>query len=225
MLRLLLLVVAYYAVPALCTVLAAKCSGGNGIVIGTDSLDAHGGTVENRFSEKVVRINPLTLVCMAASNSDVRSLCNELRRICLMHKADCDEVLGVDSLARAARQLVHASFPAAHVLIVGCSSSAKLDIHEILPGGSHIEDQDVAVAGSGSAMVVTLIQELWESARRSDQPLSKSDATLISDSPAATAARIKKAMQAVIRSDAGSGGKVALWSLCMKGERVEIAKL
>ena len=74
-------------------------------------------------------------------------------------------------------------------------------------------------------MVVTLIQELWESARRSDQPLSKSDATLISDSPAATAARIKKAMQAVIRSDAGSGGKVALWSLCMKGERVEIAKL
>ena len=198
------------------TVVAAICSGGRGLVLGTDSVDAQGPLVDNRYSEKVIRINPLTLICVAAYNSDVRNLCSELRRVCLMHKADCDEVLGVDSVAHVARQLVHSQFKDAHVLVVGSEGKAaavpKFCIHEILPGGSCIE-QTVAVAGSGSKLIVSLMNELWEEQGAADAShLQLHDA-------AATAAKLKRALQSAIRSDPGSGGQVAMWSLTLEQQQ------
>ena len=209
------------------TVIAAKCASGAGVVLGSDSLDAQGPLVDNRFSEKVVRINPLTVLCAAAYNADVRNLCSELRRVCVMHRADCDEVLGVDSVAHVARRLVHAQFPEAHVVVVGCNNDddsaaqpPKFGIHEILPGGTRIE-QDIAVAGSGSKLIVSLINELW-----ADGP-----ASAVADA-STTAAKLKRALLAAMRSDPGSGGEVALWSLSLRQDaksstrrRVALAKV
>jgi len=183
------------------TVFAALHSGGKGVVIGTDGLDAQGPLVGNRHAEKVFRVNPLSLVCVASYNADAHGLCKELRRVCSMHLASCDEVLGASSVAHMARQLVHERFPRAHVLIVGgeCDHSAPFTINEILPGGTRVE-QDVAVAGSGSSIVVSLLNELWPTA-------------MAQDGAPATAKKLKRALQAAIRSDSGSGGRVSLWSV------------
>jgi len=153
-----------------------------------------------------------------------------------MHKAECDEVLGVDSVAHLARQLVHGNFPDAHVLVVGCDGMLtdslaqqeeiglripKFSIHEVLPGGTRIE-QDVAVAGSASALIATLIDQLWKI-----QPPPSSGATIDQISTIEAAVRLKQAVRAAIKNDPGSGGEVTLWSLQFshKSKRVTLQKL
>jgi 20S proteasome alpha/beta subunit len=196
------------------TVFAALHSGGKGAVIGTDGLDAQGPLVGNRHAEKVFRINPLSLVCVASYNADAHGLYKELRRVCSMHQASCDEVLGASSVAHMARQLVHERFPRAHVLVVGGERelSAPYTINEILPGGTRVE-QDVAVAGSGSSMVVSLLNELWPT----DQ--------VTQDGAAAAAKKLRRAVQAAIRSDSGSGGHVSLWSVSSSVQGREISSV
>lgn len=185
------------------TVVAAKCSGG--VVIGTDSLDTQGPLVGNRNSEKVLRVNSLAVLCLAAHNADVRNLCKELRREASLHRAHCGETLGASSLAHMARQLVHDRFPEAHVLVVGgeaarTAGSLTFSIHEVLPGGTRIE-QDVAAAGSGSPTVLSLVQDMWSR-----------DKGAVKDARE-TATRVRRAMDASIRVDPASGGDVALWLL------------
>lgn len=228
-----LLLVLLQALHCVGTVVAAKCS--SGVVIGTDSLATQGSLVGNRFLEKVIRVNSLTVLCLATQNSDVRNLCKELRKVAAMHKAHCGEILGTSSLAHVARQLVHDSFPKAHVLVVGGESMRTLgakecaaidglnlpfSIHEVLPGGTRIE-QDVAVAGSGSPTIISLMHELWG---RPDENASNGAAAGTAagheggavHSPASkdareTAIRVMRAMKAAIRVDPESGGDVALW--------------
>lgn len=155
------------------TVLAVRCA--DGIIIGSDSMDSSGIFIGNRFSQKIFRVSPLTVVCCASFGSDFSQLCADLRATARRAIAIDGCGLGTRALAHYARQLIHDRYPESHIVLAGCeyishyrdsfgvNSEVEPDynIFEILSGGSLVE-QRVAVAGSGAGVVATLAEALLE---------------------------------------------------------------
>ena len=167
------------------TIVISKCS--DGIVIGADSLSVGSGSLVNsRVACHVHRlVGADTIVCCASPSgglSDFTHLLTELQRVVrsTIQTDITNSVMGTkrtnyistSAMARYARRIVTHKYRKAHVVIAGAdyfSSSGKKDdgcqysIHEIVPGGSHIQHEDFVVAGTGSDLVFALLQQLFNS--------------------------------------------------------------
>ena len=91
-------------------------------------------------------------------------------------------------MARYARRLVTQKYRKAHVVIAGTDyqSSGKKDgngqiitsdgcqysIHEIVPGGSHVQHGDFVVAGSGADLVFAMLHSMFNDKNSPDSSSS-----------------------------------------------------
>lgn len=134
----------------------------DGIVFATDGLSTGGVLVDNRSVKKSFRLNSNTVLCCASGQNQFVRLCEDIKNECLRFQHSDAKVMGTRSVAYMCRQLAYNKYSSVHVIIAGCEDIADKDttwsIHEILPGGSLIQ-QNYAVAGSGANVVVPLLDE------------------------------------------------------------------
>ena len=170
------------------TIVISKCN--DGIVIGADSLSVGSGSLVNsRVACHVHRlVGADTIVCCASSSgglSDFTHLLTELQRYVRSTRQNdvTNSVIGTkrtnyistSALTRYARRLITHKYRKAHVVIAGADylstgkkddNGGKIDgcqysIHEIIPGGSHVQHKDFVVAGSGSDLVFALLHSMF----------------------------------------------------------------
>lgn len=158
-------------------------------MIGADSLSVGSGSLVN--SRVACHVHQLVgadmIICCASPSagglSDFTHLFTELQRYVRssMQNDITNSVMGTkksnyisaSAMARYTRRLVTHKYRKAHVVIAGAdyllSGGKKYDdgiqysIHEIVPGGSHIQHEDFVVAGSGSDLVFALLHSMFNS--------------------------------------------------------------
>ena len=181
-------------------VFASKCP--DGIIIGSDGLIGTGIFVSSRSSKKIARLNRNSVVACAGGETDFFRLCEDLEGQCSAHALFSQCEMGTKSIARLARALIYSKYHHAHIIIAGCEDFVSDDnmndwsIHEILPGGSHLDVLDRTVAGSGSSLASSYLMDLASTAA-----ISLEESIEIA----------KKVLNMVISFDHKSGGSVQLY--------------
>lgn len=147
------------------TIIAARCK--DGVVVCADSLSATtGALIATRQSKKVFMLTSTTIMCCVSSNGNgaihFQRLYSNLRENIQEHKVRFDSQLSTSSIAKLARRMIATKYDEAHVVIAGYDEVKEnveyVDyvLTEILPGGARIE-QEVVAAGTGSALVASLL--------------------------------------------------------------------
>lgn len=238
------------------TIVAARCK--NGIVLAADSLSTSGSNVviSSRSRKKVFMLTKSTLICSASNtpkgDTDFQYLYNKLKNTVSSHEAAFESSLSTSAVAKVARQLMTTpECSKAHIVIAGwgeqpspstlmsdqnenCEDSCKYVLCEILPGGSRM-DSPVVVAGSGSSLIATLVEENMQNTpvesltssidKRSDHP-KLSDQSVLSSATsnvklpftqltvAQVIPQLKQSLQLASRLDPQTGGdKFQIWYL------------
>lgn len=233
-----LLFVQFVAVDST-TVVAAQCK--DGIIVCADSLSAPSGPlVATRRSKKVNLLTDATILCCVNSAglgaTHFQQLYSELRDTIHEHSHRFENQLTTSSIAKITRGLIAAKYNEAHVVIAGydklntvdsCSpgeSNVKYVLSEVLPGGARI-DQNIVAAGTGSALISSLLEE----SLRTSIPRNVMEGSTVADSDRErvsltadvttlsvqdTAAVLRSCIRQASRLDPQTGGdRYSLWVL------------
>lgn len=144
--------------------IAAKCV--DGIAVSSDALDASGSYVSNRNSKKVFILTDSVAVCCANdATAEFQCMFNDLREHVRSLELQHGQTFEFESIARLSRKLINSKYRGVHCVVAGTGKDVLLPpqfgLCEILPKGSRI-DSDLVVAGSGSQLVVPLLEESFK---------------------------------------------------------------
>jgi len=210
------------------SVLGIRCS--DGIVLACESSaqrSQKSASTNDRWIEKIFPLTTSTVICSAGCGFgseavefdklllDVREEIMKFGSYDFYHQ-DKSRELNTDSIYCLVKKLIRHKYPLAHVLIAGmnpmkseCNDDTAADeykLYEVLPGGTGLESQSIAVAGSDGTAIVALLDEFF--------PRDSSAVTVQQAVPT-----IRRALKAAMKWDNRMGGQPILWTLVSPDRR------
>jgi len=214
------------------SVLGIRCS--DGIVLACESSaqrSQKSASTNDRWIEKIFPLSASTVLCSAGCGfgpeavefdkllTDVREEIMRFSSNDFFRQDQCSE-LNTDNIYCLVTKLIRHKYPLAHVLIAGMNplelesdshNNFEYKLYEVLPGGTGLESQTIAVAGSDGTAIVALLDEYFPK----DSSITVEQAV----------PRIRRVLKAAMKWDNRLGGQPILWTLASPDRTKEMETL
>eukprot|EP01029_Cantina_marsupialis_P024729 TRINITY_DN6421_c0_g1_i1.p1 TRINITY_DN6421_c0_g1~~TRINITY_DN6421_c0_g1_i1.p1 ORF type:complete len:214 (-),score=46.53 TRINITY_DN6421_c0_g1_i1:229-870(-) len=135
----------------------------DGVVLAADSRTSMGTFVSNRVSDKLTPIHDRIYCCRSGSAADTQAVADIVKKVMKTHALDIKRLPTVKSAANIFRSICYKYKEQlmAGIIVAGYDEEKGGQVFSVPLGGSMVE-QNVAIGGSGSIFMYSLVDSIYD---------------------------------------------------------------